>query len=153
MKGVLPILLVALASGCSLGRAVKHSVVHAPKNIAATVKAIPGASQRAVNDVISPPKGFARDTRNAALILPGGGWLYLDNADRPEAHAFQLSREGSYLISPSVGFMLATALMAAALANNTEDHGAVLGLGAGLVVVRFADILTAVRAAKTTEKK
>jgi hypothetical protein len=141
-----------LCSGCSFGLAVKRSAVQAPRNALNAVKAIPGAGQRALSDVVSPPKGFPTAVRNSALI-PGGGWLYLDNADRPEAHAFQLSKQGSYLVSPSVGFMLATAVMAAALANNTKDHGAVLGLGAGLVVVRFADILTAVRAAKTTGKK
>lgn len=127
----------------------------------ASVRRAPGAAARwvgeetarAVGDVVSPPPGLPRRTRNVAAFLPGGGWLYLDNQvlfNKPaELPGWEVRWWG-----PSLLYMVGAAALGISAANGIRHHDSrqTMGSAVGLVGLQFSGALTSTRAAMRYEK-
>lgn len=145
MKELLVVLTVAWASsGCATLHKAGRGVSTAGKAVGTATRYVV-AQVREVPEDVTPRTPYQKKVL-ASSLFPGGGWIYECNvAPGPCEHD----------VSPGVAYFLATVGTAFVLANQVKTHSqvGVLGAAAGLTVIRFGDVVGAMRAAKRVDKK
>lgn len=117
----------------------------------------------ATNNFLHPPNALARKTRNVGLVMPGGGWLHLNNqnlfracgSDCKEIPELPGWMEMEPWWAPVLTFWALTAAGSYAVADGISRGDARqtnIGI-AGLVAVRLTDAFTATHAAVRYREK
>jgi guanyl-specific ribonuclease Sa len=146
-------LIAAMTASSSACANLRSRAAAAPAAVGRSVAKIPGAiaqlpknTVEAVGDAVSPPDGLPRRTRNVALVLPTGGWWYLDNPSLfGDTRQPPLPR---WRFAP-IFYIAATATAIGLLVNGVKhkDSKQTTQAGAGLALIRFGDITQSTRAA------